>query len=105
MNNEDRLRAASLHTLNEKFKSVFLDIAPTESAAADAVKSSPPGHITSEALTLMQRALSLRMLYQLQNEVNDWFNDELSYTDCKWDEKFLRAQKMRLFIILSGADR
>lgn len=105
MNNEDRLRAESLKALNEKFKSAFIHIAPAESAATQAVKSSPSGLITSEALTLMQLALSPNRLRLLKSDINVWLENEMSYVDCEWDEVYMHRQKERLFSILSSSER
>ncbi|ELJ5527538.1 hypothetical protein RS321_001595 [Salmonella enterica] len=105
MNDKEILQAEFLRAMNEKLKAELLDILPDEDAATNAVRSSPAGCITSETMALVIQSLTPPMLRRLKREIIEWLDDELSYLDCQWDERFARAQKRRLFRVLSGEGR
>ncbi|EGQ5166149.1 hypothetical protein V8G39_005225 [Salmonella enterica] len=105
MNDKEILQADFLRAMNEKLKAELLDILPGDHAATKAVQSSPDGRITTEAMDLVIKSLTPPMIRRLKREIIEWLDDELSYLDCQWDERFARAQKRRLFNILSGEGR
>lgn len=105
MNDKEILQAEFLRAMNEKLKAELLDILPEDHATTKAVRSSPAGRITTETMDLVIKSLTPPMFRRLKREIIEWLDDELSYLDCQWDERFARAQKRRLFSILSGEGR
>lgn len=94
-----------LHAMNEKLKSELLDILPADHEAVKAIRSAPCGQLTSEMMEPVINTLNPLMIRQLKAKITSWLDDEFSYLDCPWDERYATAQKQRLFRILSGEGR
>ncbi|EAA6923674.1 hypothetical protein G4Y60_22655 [Salmonella enterica subsp. enterica] len=105
MNDKEILQTEFLRSMNEKLKAELLDILPADHATTKAVRSSPTGCITTETMDLVIKSLTPSMLRRVKREITAWLDDELSYLDCQWDERYASTQKRRLFSILSGEGR
>ncbi len=105
MNDQEILQAEFLQAMNEKLKLELLDILPEDHEAVRAIRSAPFGQITSEMMDLVISTLTPPMVRQLKAEITSWLDDELTYLDCQWNERYATAQKQRLFRVLSGEGR
>ncbi|ECT8547637.1 TPA: hypothetical protein ACWV7L_003321 [Salmonella enterica subsp. enterica serovar Muenchen] len=105
MNDQEILQAEFLQAMNEKLKLELLDILPEDHEAVSAIRSAPFGQITSEMMDLVINTLTPPMVRQLKAEITSWLDDELTYLDCQWNERYATAQKQRLFRVLSGEGR
>ncbi|ECJ7363590.1 hypothetical protein CEK77_21550 [Salmonella enterica] len=105
MSNKERMQDDFLQEMNEKLKSELLDILPEDHEAVKAVRSAPRGQITSEMMDLVINTLTPAMVRQLKAEITRWLDDEFTYLDCQWDERYATSQKQRLFRVLSGEGR
>ncbi|HIF2325126.1 TPA: hypothetical protein ACXZPG_000642 [Salmonella enterica] len=105
MNDQEILQAEFLQAMNEKLKLELLDILPEDHEAVRAIRSAPFGQITSEMMDLVISTLTPPMVRQLKAEITSWLDDELTYLDCQWSERYATAQKQRLFRVLSGEGR
>ncbi|EEJ4190059.1 hypothetical protein CSO23_001401 [Salmonella enterica subsp. diarizonae] len=94
-----------MQAMNEKLKSELLDILPEDHEAVKAIRSAPYGQITSEMMDVVINTLTPPMVRKLKAEITSWLDDELTYLDCQWDERYAAAQKQRLFRVLSGEGR
>lgn len=105
MNDQEILQAEFLQAMNEKLKSELLDLLPENHEAVSAIRSAPFGQITSEVMDLVINTLTPPMVRQLKAEITSWLDNELTYLDCQWNERYATAQKQRLFRVLSGEGR
>lgn len=105
MNDQEILQAEFLQAMNEKLKLELLDILPEDHEAVSVIRSAPFGQITSEMMDLVINTLTPPMVRQLKAEITSWLDDELTYLDCQWNERYATAQKQRLFRVLSGEGR
>lgn len=105
MINKENMQENFLHSMNEKLKSELLDILPENHEAVRAIRSAPFGQITSEMMDLVINTLTPPMIRQLKAEITSWLDDELTYLDCQWNERYATTQKQRLFRVLSGEGR
>ncbi|HCL5348201.1 TPA: hypothetical protein N3A45_001458 [Salmonella enterica subsp. salamae serovar [1],40:z35:e,n,x,z15] len=105
MSNKENMQDNCLQAMNEKLKSELLDILSEDHEAVKAIQSAPCGQITSEMMNLVINTLTPAMFRQLKAKITSWLDDEFSYLDCQWDERYATAQKQRLFRVLSGEGR
>lgn len=100
MNSKENLRKLFLQLMTERVKSELLPLLTDNNEAINSIRAEPYGKLSHKTLNIIIPALTPLMLRLLKDNINSWFNEELSPPSL-WDKYYACQQKKLIFNKLS----